>query len=639
MAAYTDILEIAFGSQPMAASPVWTDVSRWLLPDTIEVTFGRPNEFGEVTPATLSFKLDNSDGRFTQDLITSPYWPNVKLGRRVRWTRIRDGAAWQRFDGHANNFPTRWHQTDASYAVAEITATDRGKRLGRPGELRSMVEHEILRDVPTCYYPLGEAEGATAAADATGNLQPAARVTQKNAGGAVDFGAGTGPGTDSLAAPMFTPASAGSGKYLAADPLAMPMAGASLTLEAFVRCESTVTSRLICAAANSIGDNLRLSVNAGGFLQAQLVIDGAAAYTIASDAAAGSPVVNDNLTHHVAVVEFWNGGSPQASLHLDGIQVAEDIVYDRPPTLSFHRLLAGGSKGGEMMNGTVSHVAGWSANLSDATILRHANAGLNGLTGERSDVRMGRISDYAAIPTADRVYDAGDSLVGAQNLQGRDPHEVKQEVVDTENGVLFFDPKTGKETFHNRSRRYNRAPDVVLDADAYQLVEAPELPGDDFGVVNDQTVTVPGGAGARFLDQASIDEFGTYRDSKDIAAASDGDALSVAAWRVNAYGQPRTRIPNVVVDLLTLDQRAPALVPALLSATIGTRLRLQDLPDQAPGSSLDVFVEGWTETASLGHWFLAFNCSPADIWDVWQLNLPGHDELGTTTILAQGGPI
>ncbi len=412
-----------------------------------------------------------------------------------------------------------------------------------------------------------------------------------------------------------------------------------MTLEAFCRIESTVTSRLICALASSIGDNLRLMVNSGGFLQAQLIIEGLATYTIASDAGAGSPKVNDDQTHHVAVVDHWNSGSPQAHLFLDGEIVAEDITIDRPPTLSFSRLLVGGSKGGEMLQGTVSHVAGWSTNLADAAVARHSDAGLGGLAGERSDVRMGRISDYAAIPATDRAYDVGDSLVGAQNMAGRDPLEVKQEIADTENGVLFFDPANGKETFHNRSRRYNRAPDVVLSAENYQLALPPELPGDDFGMANDMTVTVPGGAGARFFDQASIDEFTLYRGSKQIVAASDGDALSVAAWRVNAYGQPRGRIPNVVIDILTLDKVAPHLVVPLLSARIGAKLRLADLPGQAPGSQLDVFIEGWTETASLGHWFLAFNTSPAEVWDVWQLNLAGHDELGTTTILAQGGPI
>ncbi len=170
MTTYTDVLEIAFLTPPYSTSPVFTNVSAWLLPDTIEVTFGRPDEFGEVAPATLAFKLDNSDGRFTQGKIDSPYAPNVLIGRRVRWSRLRDGVRWQRFDGHINNFPTRWHATDPTWSEAEITATDRGKRLGRPGELRSPPPRRTRP--ATCSPPRGSPR-RTPAARSTSATAPA----------------------------------------------------------------------------------------------------------------------------------------------------------------------------------------------------------------------------------------------------------------------------------------------------------------------------------------------------------------------------------------------------------------------------------------------------------------------------------
>jgi len=148
------------------------------------------------------------------------------------------------------------------------------------------------------------------------------------------------------------------------------------------------------------------------------------------------------------------------------------------------------------------------------------------------------------------------------------------------------------------------------------------------------------GAGARHLDQASIDEYGLYRPpALQTVAADPGAALSVAAWRVDAYGQPRIRTPSVTVRLHRLEEIAPSLIPALLALTIGSKVRLAELPTQAPASTVDVMVEGWQEEITLVSWTITFNTSPADIWDVWQLNVAGHDELGTTTVLAQGGPI
>jgi len=635
--AWTAKIEVAFASQPMVASPVWTDITPYVwTSNPIVPTVGRRDESGEAPPSTLQLRLNNSDGRFTQGRAASPYYPNVKLGRRIRVTMIRNAASYVRFDGHVDRWPTEWAFGVPSLAVADITATDRRKRMSEAGELRSMVEHEILRDGPTVYYPLGEATGATSAADATGNLQPAARIVQKNAGGAVDFG-GQGPGSDSQAV-SFAPASAGSGKRLEVSPLAVAVEGAAVTLECFVRCQPTVTQRMIAALTNATGLVLRLGISVGGFLQAQLIDENGAQYTIQSDAGAGSPVVNDDQWHHCAVKDNWNSGSPVSTLYLDGEVMTGDISYDRTSVLSFDRLIVGGNKGGEHLEGSAAHVAGFSAGLADATVLRHADAGLNGLAGERSDVRVGRVADYAAIPVADRAFDVGDSLVGAQNLAGRNPIEVMQEVTDTENGVLFIDPATGKLTFHNRSRRYNQSPAVTLVA--AQIGPDLAFPADDSHMVNDQTVTTPDGAGARHLDQASIDEYGLYRPpALQTVAADPGAALSVAAWRVDAYGQPRIRTPSVTVRLHRLEEIAPSLIPALLALTIGSKVRLAELPTQAPASTVDVMVEGWQEEITLVSWTITFNTSPADIWDVWQLNVAGHDELGTTTILAQGGPI
>src|SRR4030095_8928364 len=118
-----------------------------------------------------------------------------------------------------------------------------------------------------------------------------------------------------------------------------------------------------------------------------------------------------------------------------------------------------------------------------------------------------------------------------------------REVERTEAGVLFV-AGDGKLTFHNRSRRYNTTPALTLNAGQYHLAEPVELPGDDFGVVNDYTVSRPNAAAARAVNQSSIDELGLYRDSKDIVAETDDEALAAAQWRVNTTGEPHTRVPN-----------------------------------------------------------------------------------------------
>lgn len=80
------IADVAFGYSVTSASPVWTDISRFV--DAIEagVAIGRgaENEQSETQEGTCTLTLDNSDGRFTSGRTASPYSPNVKKNVPVR---------------------------------------------------------------------------------------------------------------------------------------------------------------------------------------------------------------------------------------------------------------------------------------------------------------------------------------------------------------------------------------------------------------------------------------------------------------------------------------------------------------------------------------------------------------------------
>lgn len=68
-----------------AGERVWTDVSAYVELDRgIEITHGRTDERGACDANTMNLTLDNRDGRFTAGLSSSPYYPNVKLGRPIR---------------------------------------------------------------------------------------------------------------------------------------------------------------------------------------------------------------------------------------------------------------------------------------------------------------------------------------------------------------------------------------------------------------------------------------------------------------------------------------------------------------------------------------------------------------------------
>lgn len=78
-------VEAAFGYSITAASPVWTDITHYVdLIAGIAIGRGAQDELSETQPGTCTLTLDNSDGRFSPGLASSPYYPNVKKNLPIR---------------------------------------------------------------------------------------------------------------------------------------------------------------------------------------------------------------------------------------------------------------------------------------------------------------------------------------------------------------------------------------------------------------------------------------------------------------------------------------------------------------------------------------------------------------------------
>lgn len=640
MASLAFKVEVAFTTQPFAASPSWTDITTYVIADSIENAFGRSDEFPDVQPATLRLRLKNFDGRFTMGNTAGAYYPNVKIGRRVRVTTTYNAVAYVRFDGHVNQWPTQWLTPRATHAYADITATDRLKRYGQIGELRSILEEDTLLDGPTAYYPLTEPSDATSVGNISKTIQGAGVLTQTGSGGMIDFGAGAGPLPDELSAPLFNRSSGTNGQYIEAS-LPTPVTSTTgVTLECWFSILNNADAQYLAeltadkdATFGSEAFNIiHLTLAASGTVAARRYIS-TNVYSLTSAAN-----YDDGRLHHLALTESISGTTVTARFYIDGVEDS-NTTYTRDDVGSYTRIFMGYRPGNvgtfNLYAGTLAHVAAHPTALSAARVLSHYQAGFSGGAGERTDQRLGRIADWMAIPSADRTFDTGDSSVGAQATSGQQPLEAARQVVGVEGGVLFINPADGDLTFHNRSRRYNTSPAFTLDTAAQHVQATLGFGGDDFGMTNDMTVTRPAGSTARSVNTTSIDEYGLYRDAAELPMASDADAQALANWRVGAGGTPINRLPTVEVSLSRLDRQSVSLVASVMAATIGTKIRLANLPAVAPSATVDGFVEGWTEQFRPRDWRLVFNLSPAEGSQVWQLATSGFSELGTTTKLAR----
>ena len=141
---------------------------------------------------------------------------------------------------------------------------------------------------------------------------------------------------------------------------------------------------------------------------------------------------------------------------------------------------------------------------------------------------------------------------------------------------------------------------------------------DRSNLANDVTAsTSADGSSARAIDQTSIDEYGFARVPLDIAGNQDA-GFQAATWRVLNYSQPLPRIDSLGVDLMPLNDTLRA---NLMNASVGTRITLSGLPTQASSTSVDFFIEGYTEAIGPESYEFTFNVSPVndDLHDVWIL--------------------
>lgn len=623
---------VTSGSVSMTTKDAWTRVSQTFVA-------------ASATPALQVASLATSTaGTCYVDAV------QLELGSSASTFTTAAGSTRSLFTGYIDQWPVEWENGTGTYSLVTITATSRMARLGRFAEFKSIVEEEILYDDPVLYFPLGEPAGALEA----GNIAPGRSerlvVTQQGTGGPLAFGAGTGPGTDDLTAPVLTPVDSFNGQYLHALLTASLVASGDhhIQLESCFTTTSVVTQYVVALTGDlskpfvAVPDGFSLAIDAatGKAIATLSATNGGFTLSVLSGSS-----VRDGSVHHVAATATLDDGTGLATVSLttDGVTVSSTSAGQWPYGASGARfftdithLYVGGhpfAQDGSCFNGTISHVAVYarpSSPVSTSRFAQHALAATTGFAGEASGARIQRYARLASIPTAEVSTETGLSTsIAHKDTSGQTPLSLMQAVTDTEDGVLF-DARDGTLTFQARSHRYNTSSSFTLDCNAGDLDGFnPTL--DDQHLVNDITASRPLGVQIHATNDASITEYGYYRETAEILTTSDNEVQSRADWQVNRFGTPRVTVPNVAVDLTTCSS---ALKASLLAADIGIRFTLTNLPSQAPATTVSYFIEGITYNITDSTFRVSFNTSAADYANVWQLDSASYSQLDSTTVLA-----
>jgi len=150
----------------------WVDIAsaaqgrKVRLPAGITVTRGRNNEASDPDPGTMTFTVDNADGRFTIGNTGGVYGANFKRWVPVRYTVNSS----RRFTGYVQSAPTTWNRETRSLSDVTITCIDVIGLMAMSPTVSSWATSLIDALSPFAWWPFNDAEYSTSVDSPIGSV-------------------------------------------------------------------------------------------------------------------------------------------------------------------------------------------------------------------------------------------------------------------------------------------------------------------------------------------------------------------------------------------------------------------------------------------------------------------------------------
>lgn len=197
-----DWLNPVFSTQSNAGDAFADMTGRVRHDQAITISRGRQDAMSEVQSGQASFMLQNDDGWFTPKRSTSPFYPNITLGKRVQILATDETGLWYtRFDGSLTQLDYTI-DTTGNTNTCQVSASDVMALLNRQPELYCWTKQTVLNDGAWLHWTLDDAQSPCV--ETSGNGGPVMRETPANktpadaSQGIISFGQSTG-GVESLA--------------------------------------------------------------------------------------------------------------------------------------------------------------------------------------------------------------------------------------------------------------------------------------------------------------------------------------------------------------------------------------------------------------------------------------------------------
>ena len=252
-----------------------------------------------------------------------------------------------------------------------------------------------------------------------------------------------------------------------------------------------------------------------------------------------------------------------------------------------------------------------------------------GYIGERAAARLLRLCNEEGQNVTVVGTSASSEPMGAQRpLTFTD---LVAECAEADLGVLAEVPNTVGIGYRCRNDLYNQTVAATVDADL-NLVNPFEPVEDDQRIVNEVTMTRTLGSSHKEKDAASIAADDRYPSSAEANLAADTQLANQAGWRLHRGTWPEMRYPSATADLVA----DSAMIPAWLATDLGDTVTVSNLPAEHPTSTIDLFIEGYTETITAESWDVVLTNSPAGPWGVGVLEDATYGRLDTAGSITSG---
>lgn len=604
--AYSGVTDLSFKCEASPTTdpgdtPVWVDITS--LVRSGRVTRGRQSEFDRTSAGKLTLTVDNRARLF--DPTVSGF---ARVNKRIR---VSVGSAPDTvvvFDGWIDSIPQSYR--GPGDAVTELTVTDGFKVLANY-ELDEIYGSVVEGDSPYLWWRfMDDLPLSTVCADASGNNRDGTYKGTPTLGECLVIDSPGG------SVQMDSVSEQASGESFSSDGVVttFTLSSAPLTLECWIRTghyganSSFIAGQTHTVSSSSFSVDFGFTIdNSTGRPSFSALVGGITA-TVTS-----STDIRDTGVHHlVGTVD----SSRVVRFYLDGVLVGSStagsttsvdstgsIRLGKPP-VDFTG--SGYTWGYRPFKGEASELAVYQSALSAGDVSEHYTAGSAAWANETTGARVTRILDLIGWPVGERSIDTGVSVLGAaRNVAGSSALDHLLAVEQTEQG-RFFIAGDGVATFFDRHHETT----VTTQADiADGEPDGLEFEYSDANLINDCTVTREGGVPQRAQDAASIATY--WRQSEVLTGllySSDSEALAMAQWRVQNFGNPVLR-PSALrfKPLINL----PTLYPRIVNRELGDRISVTKTPLTGADIEIDAVIEGITHEFAGGmHWVTSWNLSP-----------------------------